>query len=887
MTESVSTGQPWEIAGPPGRRIASVMFIVVTSIARADVHDSDDALQEVVVTATRHEESLSKVPISISAFSQDQMDAQGVKQLDDLVRLTPGLSLNHNEGSGASQISIRGISSSAGSGTTGVYIDDAPIQVRNLGFASGTAFPGLFDIDRVEVLRGPQGTLFGAGSEGGTIRFISPEPSFNNYSSYARTELSNTQGGAPSEEAGLAVGGPVVSDVLGFRLSMYYRRDGGYIDDVTGTYKILDPTGAAYGNSVLFTRDSTALSNANWDTTMGARVALKLRVSDTLTVSPTFFYQKRHDNDGPGATYWLSQSNPGSQYYSRPYYVAGNSATDPDVTGMNAPTTQVGDDAFTLSTLRFDWQLGNMQMISSTSYFDRNSNQWYDYTKVYLEFYELAQFPRGGYPPPGWKAMANYVDGQRNFVQEFRLQSNDPQSRLNWVVGAFYSHDKQTAQEPVYVNFLTNASYVGFSPDFAGYTNGPPYGPGSTALENFLGVDQGPNSEQFYAHWQTTDQQLAAFAQSDVNLTSQLKLTAGLRFSWTKLNYSAGYSYPDNNAAAPFGLACVPATYCADPPDNVAVGAYPVGTGPFTPVYPNSTSQASNTALTPKFGLSYQLNDSNMVYTTVSKGFRPAGANLTVPSICGADLTTFGYVDAHGRSTEPQTYAPDSVWSYELGSKNRLFDGRLELDTSIYRIKWKNIQTDVYLPDCAYDFVDNLASATSTGFDLGLQARPFRSLMLSGAIGYSKPVFDRDAVSPSGRVLFAQGSGIPNAGPPWTISTAAEYDFSLADQRTVYLRADFTHTSEDRRTAAMVQGDPAYDPLLSPVPAYSILNTRIGFRVVGVDAALFMDNATNAHPFLTTQGIPTGSHSVVYDLQDWNAQALRPRTYGLMLTYRR
>ena len=123
---------------------------------------SDDVLQEIIVTATRHEESIQKVPISVQAFSQEQMDAQGVKQLDDLVRLTPGLSLTRNSATGASQIAIRGISSAAGSGTTGIYIDDTPIQVRNLGFGAGTAFPGMFDIERVEVLRGPQGTLFGA-----------------------------------------------------------------------------------------------------------------------------------------------------------------------------------------------------------------------------------------------------------------------------------------------------------------------------------------------------------------------------------------------------------------------------------------------------------------------------------------------------------------------------------------------------------------------------------------------------------------------------------------------------------------------------------------------------------------------------------------------------
>jgi iron complex outermembrane receptor protein len=125
-------------------------------------------LEEVVVTATRRTESLQKVPISISTIGAEEMEQRGVKNFEDLIRLTPGLNLSQNSATGANRVAIRGIASTAGTATTGIYIDDTPIQVTNLGFGSGNAFPGLFDVARVEVLRGPQGTLFGAGSEGGT-----------------------------------------------------------------------------------------------------------------------------------------------------------------------------------------------------------------------------------------------------------------------------------------------------------------------------------------------------------------------------------------------------------------------------------------------------------------------------------------------------------------------------------------------------------------------------------------------------------------------------------------------------------------------------------------------------------------------------------------------
>jgi len=849
--------------------------------ADADVGPSEK-LQEIIVTATRQSESLSKVPISVSAFTQDQMDAQGVRQLDDLVRLTPGLNLTRTSATGANTISIRGISSAAGSGTTGVYIDDTPVQVRNLGFGAATAFPGLFDIERVEVLRGPQGTLFGAGSEGGTIRFIQPEPGLARYSGYARAEVGNTQRGGLSYESGAAFGGPIVPERLGFRVSAFYRREGGFIDAVNGNYTIVDPSGAAYGHSVAFTPTSTVEKDINWNRTVAVRAALKFAATESLDFTPSVFYQKHHVNDGQGGTYWLSQSDLGSRNYTRPYYFAGNPATDPTLTPVSVPNNQLGDDDFTLSALGVHWDLGGVQLISNTSFFHRDNDQWYDYTRGYVQFYQQALFPNGDYPPAGWKGMSVYNNGQRNFVQEIRLQSSDPHARITWVAGGFFSHDKQTANQSISLNFLGNSPYIGFSPDFAGYTDGAPYGPGSTAYENFLGADLWPNSTTFYANWRTIDEQIAAFAQADFNVTSHLKLTGGLRFSRTKLDYNARFGAPDNNANAPFGFPCVPGTYCADPSDVVPVGAYPVGTGPFTPSYPSSTARSTETATTPKLGVSYQLNEDNMLYATAAKGFRPAGANLKVPTVCGPDLNTFGYVDGQGRSTEPLVYGSDTVWSYEIGSKNRLLDGRLVLDGSVYEIKWKNIQTRVFLPNCAYDFVDNLADATSKGFDLGFQAKPFASLILSGAIGYTKPTFDRDAVSPSGVKIYAQGGSIPDAGAPWTISVSGEYEFKLFGGKDFYLRTDYTRTSEERPVGAMVAGTPQYDSLLRPTPAYSLVNSRLGLRLGGaLDLSLFVNNLTNAAPLLISNG-----HSIVYDPQDWTGEALRPRTYGVTLTYR-
>ena len=156
-------------------------------------------LEEVIVTATRREERLQDVPISLSVFSQEKLDAQGLKNIDDLSRLSPGVTFSRNGmGSSAnyndenSDVNIRGVDSSAGTSTTGIYIDDTPIQTRHIGFGAVNPFPALFDLDHVEVLRGPQGTLFGAGAEGGAVRFLTPTPGLNAASGYARAEVAYT-----------------------------------------------------------------------------------------------------------------------------------------------------------------------------------------------------------------------------------------------------------------------------------------------------------------------------------------------------------------------------------------------------------------------------------------------------------------------------------------------------------------------------------------------------------------------------------------------------------------------------------------------------------------------------------------------------------------------
>lgn len=266
--------------------LTALLMTPATAYAQSAAAPADDKRApdgDIVVTATRQDQPLSKVPISVAAFSAESMDRQGVRSIADIARITPGLTFTSDTfgGDTSSNIAIRGVSSSSGAATTGIYIDDVAIQIRsNAQTAFGSSFPRVFDLDRIEVLRGPQGTLFGAGAQGGVVRFITPSPSLTKTSVYARTELSATEHGDPSYEGGIALGMPLIEGKAGLRVSGYYRHDGGFVDR--------KPFNLATPNS------TEIYPNANSSNTLALRGAAAFQLSNAVLVTPSLYIESTH-----------------------------------------------------------------------------------------------------------------------------------------------------------------------------------------------------------------------------------------------------------------------------------------------------------------------------------------------------------------------------------------------------------------------------------------------------------------------------------------------------------------------------------------------------------------------------------------------------------------
>jgi iron complex outermembrane receptor protein len=760
---------------------------------KSSASQQDTGLEEVVVTATRQARLLSSVPISASAFSQKSLDAQDVNQIDDIAVITPGVTFTRGN-SGSTAIAIRGISSDSGASTTGVYIDDTPVQSRVIGFSSTTVFPNVFDLERVEILRGPQGTLFGAGSEGGTIRFITPQPSLTDYTDYTKGELGFTEHGDPSFEAGVAVGGPIVANELGFRASASYRRDGGYVDRVD-----------RFSGDVIAKHD-------DWQNTYTARLALAFQPVDHLLITPSFYYQNIYINDSQ--TFWEYLSNPGNGQFNN-----------------GAPVTAPFQGTSYLPAINAVYQADAFTITSNTSYYEQDNQNNRDLSALIPNDLGILISPTHPVPgDPTYQDQDIFVTSQKAFTEEIRIQSNDLNSRFRWLAGVFYQHELQSSNQyvpdtPQSFNALVESAF------------------GQTTEQVFgMGLYQGKYS--YTSFIDSVDKQIAGFGEVNLQVVGGLTLTAGVRVERSTFSFTNTSNGPFNG-----GLSVV-------------------------------NGNESETPIIPKYGLSYQLDPNNLFYVTASKGFRPGGANPAIPARCDTDLAALGYTSA------PDSFKSDSVWSYEVGSKNRLLDGRLRLESSLFDVKWTGIQQQVILgTGCGLDFVANLGKATSRGFDFQAEFLPIDHLTTGLAVGYNHAVFDQSILSPPDPVtgirpvLVRAGNSL--GVNPLTVAVTAQYDFN-AWGRNSYARADDQFAS--RQSTPTPSEDPnneTYAPGLVNLPQTNLLALRLGTRFGnGLDLSLFVKNVLDSHTTLSRNQTGSNIDLIYVD------RTFRPRTIGITLISR-
>jgi outer membrane receptor protein involved in Fe transport len=285
-------GQRCKLRAVFGATVLSIVLVrgaqAQTASPAATPQHSKGALEEIVVTSQKRAEKLQKVPISVTALSSAQLQKEHIRDYDDLSRAVPGLSFGAGGSEGLTNIEIRGVSSTSGSATVGLYLDDVSITTKN--FYDGAAQPKLFDIDRIEVLRGPQGTLYGASSLGGTIRFVTPQPDMTQYFGSLSQDVSGTYRGGLNYIDKAIANIPLVPDKLALRASVGYSRDSGWINQ----YPALDANSSG----------SPLRNGVNHEEAFSTHETLKWIVNDDLVVTPSLFYQK--DSTGDNSAFYPS-----------------------------------------------------------------------------------------------------------------------------------------------------------------------------------------------------------------------------------------------------------------------------------------------------------------------------------------------------------------------------------------------------------------------------------------------------------------------------------------------------------------------------------------------------------------------------------------------------
>ncbi|MBH0112091.1 TonB-dependent receptor [Novosphingobium sp. YJ-S2-02] len=789
----------------------------------------DELPGEILVTATKQATSISRVPMSITALPTEEMDKRNIRSFADVVRTVPALSLQSSPiADRIPNISIRGVASSNGAPTTGIYLDDTPLQKRNaIGISgSGTPTPQLFDLERVEVLRGPQGTLFGGSSLGGTIRFITPTPSLVDSSLYGRAEVGFIKSGGTTYDLGLALGIPLVEDRLGLRVSGTLRRFGGYIDHVDRL------TG------------ETLAKDTNTTDEFAFRGALLFQASDALAITPSVYYSRNRQDDADTQWETVPETTFGGYTYPEATfgpYETGINCNYGDIyvdTAEKCTIVQPRTTEIFLPSLKLEYDLGGASLTSVTSYLHDKTWGRADYTYV-----EPANF-QGGFPfvsdLTSYQSTPIYENTRDGFIQELRMAGTNT-GRFSWIAGVYFAHYDNNSNYHIIANLedLTQATF-GITP------------------EQLMGVGVEPGNITYHRDQNLEETSLAAFGEASYELVDKLKLIAGVRVSREKFAY-----------------------------DQVTAGTFAGFLEPTTQNGGLTQGTVKETPVTPKFGLQYQIDRSNMVYATVAKGFRVGGVNQPPPAArCGADL------EALGISSSPDTYGADSLWSYEVGAKLRSANAKASLAGSAYYIDWSNIQTAYGLPTCGFGYTINGGKAVSKGFDMQVAFELFEGLRLDGQVAYTDAKYTQDVIGPEPgfTTYVADGDALPV--PDWSFNLGFDYVRPLGGFE-AFLHADYQHNSAYQNSSGPFTA--SFSPDTYRTGATNFVTARAGLGRDGWKVSLYIDNLFNSRDVMGRYGgrtscsagggDPCASYrSYVYPYQ---YGTLRPRTIGATFTIRR
>ncbi len=725
--------------------IMAVLSAHAGAAAAAEATAASGEIADIVVTAQRRSESIQNVPITIQALTSETLSQLQVTTFDDMAKYLPNLQLSTN-GPGEGSIFMRGLSLGAAgtqsSGTIGlypnvaVYLDDQSGQLpgRNLDVYAA-------DLERVEILEGPQGTLFGGGAEAGVVRYITNKPKLNKFEGNAEAMYGTTAGGDPNSGFSGVLNLPLITDHLAVRVVLYNEDRGGYINNVPSTftrrntdlgiYYAKNPAVAGAcpdglpnngfcvpAGSPQINNYSIAKNAINPVTYNGGRFSALAQFNDDWSLLVTQTYQHMHSD---GVFYQMPNSSENVKLQQNQVTLFNNS---------------YDDDKFENTAWTLNGKLGALKAVYTGGYLDRNVDQVQDYTNyargVYADYYQCYGPGSGTFSAAGnyaiygtgdttlkstcYSPSSTWREQERttHLTNEFRISAPDDW-RVRFVAGVY--------AETLRIYDDTAWSYKTLPACAPGVVPGGGVGCEGNLSPPATGVTvNNPNTRNdnvaFFEDTNKGYRQLAEFASVDFDIIPKvLTITGGIRHYDYKLD-QRGW------VGTSFG--------CFEAPAPCTGYGHNMDAEHLNADFKGSKGRAN---------ISWHITPDAMLYGTFSQGYRPGGFNRTSGTALFAAVPDGegGFTKGTAQYIKPLTFQPDTLTNYEVGFKTEFLGHRLLINGSAYREDWKNVQTALFNPGV----LGNLTLATNgadyrvNGAELQSTWRATQELSLIGSISYN------------------------------------------------------------------------------------------------------------------------------------------------------
>ena len=854
--------------------------------AEATPTESDNSLAigEVVVTAQRREETIQNVPIQVTALTSDTLTQLSISTFEDYLKILPNVSAS-THGPGQGQIYMRGLASTEdgnqSTGATGsfpnvaVYLDDQSAQLpgRNLDIYAA-------DLERVEVLEGPQGTLFGAGAQAGVIRYITNKPKLNTTEAILNGGYGTTAHGENSSNVDATLNLPLINDRLAARLVLYSDNRGGYIDNVASTFTrkgtdrgiqgyfggVVPPGSAAINNDKIAGRDINPV------TYKGARASVLYQINDDWNALVTQSYQNM-EADGVFA--------------EMPF---GSDGQKLDPLQVTLFTPNINKDKFTNTAWTLDGRIGALKAVYTGGYLVRTVDQVADYTNyargVYADYYQcvvpgspfvydpVTQKNKATTNSPGtcYSPLSTFKVHERNIHQSHEFRVSTPGDwRIRGIGGAYWEQF-----------IVHNESDWYYRDPQAGFSPLKPLD--NVTLNNPRIRDP---DDSFYDDVTRGYNQKALFGSIDIDIIPKtLTLTGGTRY-YRMDTYETG-AVQGSFGCRPGGIylgSITPDT--TDAPcqsgTNLNTLTVPPGNSAFSD---QSVGLAKRyTGFKSRGNLTWHVTDDALVYYTWSQGFRPGGFNRASGFVSTKTSPLVGVFQT------PIGFKPDTLTNNEIGWKTEWLDHRIQFNGALYYEDWKDVQIGLFNPGLLGNltFTSNGPEYHVKGIETELTARVTRELTITGSASWNHSELSKEVTfnDKQGNPINFEALGLHNPygtkgsplaqSPPSQFNIRARYDVPAINDYLPFAQVSVSHRGGSWSTTDALQTEiDQVTPTRYYQPGYTTYDASIGVAKDAWMVQLYGQNLTDV------RGILYSSYSQFVKMNNIN----RPRTLTLQMSYK-